>query len=589
MIKPNRKIRVLELVFFVILFILSTIFTLKQNKDRGICNWQSEIWADMAGYYIYLPATFYYHFDPKKAPPGIEEKTGYGFFIDHNNNRIYTQYYYGVSLMISPFFLAAHEVNVKSGKDDLGGFSETYNKAFDIAAVFYLVLGLFFLKRFLRNYFPEYLQYIIILITATGTNLFFYSIVEPLMSHVYSFFTISLFLYSMKEFLADKSRYRYFLLMAFSYGLMFIIRPTNCLIGILFFFLDAQGGKEIISRIKLVFQPKHIIPLIVIMFVFFFPQMIFWKKMHGSYIYLKYGVGFTNWAYPKLPEVWFSTLNGLVPWSPVILFFIVGMFLMIFRRIKNGMLIFIFFLLVSYMAAAYKYWYFGCGYGHRAFVEFMPVFCIPFGYLAQQIFKLRIIILMVLFLGIAGFMSYFNAQLSLVADKCSFGTTWDWDYYMRQVNRINLFPKIGLPYTFKNDFENEAIYYGTKVTDSVKYSGMYSAVADPAQEICCSHSFMIWDFNGKYPKFIRVELLIRKVSKDPINAFLVSSFQKNDKIVNLQSLPIEPLPAKINSWITVVKTFYVPRGLPGDANMNFYIWNKEKKTFFVDDVKIKYE
>jgi hypothetical protein len=585
----NRAIRRLELLFFVILFVLSTTLTIKQNQNRGICNWQSEIWADMAGYYIYLPATFYYHFDTKKTPPGIEEKTGYGFFIDHKNNKITTQYFYGVSFLISPSFLAAHEINVLSGKDEFGGFSMTYNKAFDIAAVFYLVLGLFFLKRFLSHYFTEYLQYFIILVTAAGTNLFFYSIVEPLMSHVYSFFAISLFLYAMKEFLINRTLYRYFLLMSFAYGIMFIIRPTNCLIGIFFLFLDSPDWEDIISRLKLIFQPKYIFPLLAIMFVLFFPQMIFWKIMHGSFIYLKYGVHFANWAHPKLLQVWFSTLNGLVPWSPVNLFFISGMFFMIFKRYSNGILIFLFFLLISYMVAACEDWYLGCGYGHRAFIEFMPVFCIPFGYLSQQIFKSKKRILQVLFILMVGFMVYFNAQLSLVADKCNFGSTWDWDYYMRQINRLNLFPQKGLPYTFRNDFENEEIYYGTKVTDSVRHSGTYSAIADPDHGICCSHSSMIWDFSGKYPEFIRVELLIKKTKPGPINAFLVSSFQKNGLIVNLQSLPVEPLPAATNSWLKVVRTFYVPRGLPGDSQMNFYVWNKEKNTFFVDDVKIKYQ
>lgn len=69
--------------------------------------------------------------------------------------------------------MIAHAMSAVTGEDELGGFSLIYNKIFDIAGVFYLVLGLFFLKKFLKNYFPEYLQYIIILVTFLGTNLFF--------------------------------------------------------------------------------------------------------------------------------------------------------------------------------------------------------------------------------------------------------------------------------------------------------------------------------------------------------------------------------------------------------------------------------
>jgi len=105
-----KKACTLEILFFLSLFIFSTTVTLKQHQGRGILNWQSEIWADMAGYYVYLPATFFYHFDASKTPPGIDEKTGYGFFLDRTHNKVVTGYFYGVSLLVSPFFFAGHVI-----------------------------------------------------------------------------------------------------------------------------------------------------------------------------------------------------------------------------------------------------------------------------------------------------------------------------------------------------------------------------------------------------------------------------------------------------------------------------------------------
>jgi hypothetical protein len=587
--KKILTIRKLELLFFLSLFIFSTTVTLKQHQGRGILSWGSEIIADMAGYYIYLPATFFYHFDVSKAPPGIDEKTGYSFCLDHEHNKITTQYFYGVSLLVSPFFFTAHAISLLSGTDEVGGFSWVYNKAFEVASVFYLVLGLFFLKQFLKNYFKESLQYIVVLTTFLGTNLFFYSIEITLMSHVYSFFTISVFLYAMKEFLKDTSRYWYFLLMAVAYGIMFILRPTNCLIGLLFPLWDAMNRKEVINRVKLILHPKYIFPLIAIMMVMFIPQMIYWKIMRGTFIYLKYGESFSFWNHPKFLQVWFSTLNGLVPWSPVTLFFIIGIVFMVIKKYKNGILILLFFLLVSYMAAAYKFWYYGCGYGHRAFVEFLPVFCIPFGFLAGKILETRRKIVQHLFLVILIFLCWFNARLSLVADKCNFGATWDWDYYVNQISLIYRLPYSKLPYTFRNDFENSAIYFGTKVTDSVQNSGTYSAVLDKDNEICCKHSNMVWDFNGIYPRFIQVQLLVKLVKPGPVNAYLVCNFEKNGMVYYIQSQPLEPFVGISRSWCKVFRTLRIPEGLPGDTEMNFYVWNKDKTTFFVDDLTIRYE
>jgi hypothetical protein len=587
-IQSNRQRR-REILFFIFLFLFSTALTLKVHHGRGEFNWQCETWADRGGYYIYLPATFFYHFDMDKTPKDIDAKTGYGFIVDRNQKTIFTQYFYGEALLISPFFAAGHILSKVLGRDELGGFSGIFNKMFDIAAVFYLVLGLFFLKRFLGNYFKEHIQYILILLTFLGTNLFFYSMEDSLMSHVYSFFAVALFLFSMKEFLLDQTRYRYFLLMSFAYALMFIIRPTNCLIGIVFPFLDAGGLKEIAGRIKLILSPRYLLPLLAIMFVFFIPQMVYWKITHGTFIYLKYGAGFANWSHPKFLEVWFATLNGLIPWSPLIILFVAGMVFMIVRKIRNGYLILFIFLLVSYMAAAYKFWYYGCGYGHRAFVEFYPLLCIPLGFLMAWFFNLPGRALKIVFSIIVLFTVYLNVGLSLTADKCYFGSTWDWNQYTKMLQRIHLYPASARQNVFNNDFENEALQEGTKVSDSVANSGMWSAMLNPDQEFCCEHTARVWDFNGKYPEFVTVQILVKKVNPDPVNAVLVCSFEKNDTVLNWQSQELNSYVKNTLSWFTVQKTFNVPGGLSGDTRIKVYVWNRSKESFFVDDLKIRYE
>jgi hypothetical protein len=583
--KPGTR----ELLFFFCLFFFSTALTLKTNQGRGVYNWQSQIWSDKAGYYMYLPATFLYHFETSKCPEGIDEKTGYGFTVDRKNNTISTQYFYGVSLLVSPFFLSAHVISKISGQDELGGFSEIFQRFTEISGVFYLILGLFFLKKFIRNYFRESLQYFIILVTFLGTNLFYYAIKDNLMSHVYSFFAISLFLFAMKEFLADQTRYRYFLLMSVAFGLMFVIRPTNCLVGIAFLFWDSTNKKEIMTRLRLIFLPKYLFPLLGIMFLFMLPQMMYWKMVHGTFIYLKYGEKFVNWNNPKLLEVWFSTLNGLIPWSPVVLLFFISMLFMIMKKINNGILILVFFLLISYMAASYRYWYFGCGYGHRAFVEFYPLFCIPFGFLTEKLFARQGRIIKVIFSLLVLFVIYMNVGLSICADKCNFCSTWDWNQYSRSLHRIHLYPGPTRQFVFKNDFENGALSNGNKVTDSISNSRNWCAVLDKDNETCCEHTAMVWDFGGQFPKFMNVRLSVRKVKSGPVNAFLVCSFEKNDSVRIMQLQRLDPFVRDNLSWFTVFKTFLVPDGLPGDTRLKIYVWNKERSSFFVDDLRIKYE
>ena len=100
----NKK----EIGFFLTLLVVSLFLTFKIHHGKGQYNFRSEIWADRAGYYIYLPALFIYHFDAKNCPEKIDERTGYGFVIDQKNNTINTKYNYGVAALVSPFFLVAY-------------------------------------------------------------------------------------------------------------------------------------------------------------------------------------------------------------------------------------------------------------------------------------------------------------------------------------------------------------------------------------------------------------------------------------------------------------------------------------------------
>ncbi|MBN1199017.1 MAG: hypothetical protein JXA23_06675, partial [Bacteroidales bacterium] len=67
--------RILSRVFFIGILLISLFLSFQIHRDREFFTWKSELWADRAGYYIYLPAVFLYRFDVTKAPEKIWEKT----------------------------------------------------------------------------------------------------------------------------------------------------------------------------------------------------------------------------------------------------------------------------------------------------------------------------------------------------------------------------------------------------------------------------------------------------------------------------------------------------------------------------------
>ena len=88
---------------------------------------------------------------------------------------------------MSPFFVGVHYITKIFHIPQDWAFAPVYHRMTDVAAVFYLILGLWFLRRFLLNYFGERTSFFTALFIFTGTNLFYYTMMDPVMPHVYSF------------------------------------------------------------------------------------------------------------------------------------------------------------------------------------------------------------------------------------------------------------------------------------------------------------------------------------------------------------------------------------------------------------------
>ena len=231
-----------KIVKITILCLLATFLLLESFQRHAggrSANWEKEIYADKSGYYVYLPALFIYHFDPQKFPQGIVEKTGNGFAFE--NGKIKSKYSYGVSLLLAPFFITTHLI-AKVFDLSPDGFSTIYEKMINVAAVFYLIIGLIFLFRFLKYYFKEKIIIIGLMFLLFGTNLLYYSVDETGMSQVYSFALFSILLYNFKKFTLDpdkKKQYRYFIIASVSTALILLVRNINA-VFLPFVFLDTM-------------------------------------------------------------------------------------------------------------------------------------------------------------------------------------------------------------------------------------------------------------------------------------------------------------------------------------------------------------
>jgi hypothetical protein len=357
---------------------------------------------------------------------------------------------------------------------------------------------------------------------------------------------------------------------------------------LVFFFWDLDSWNDFRERLRLFFRPVHLLIFLIAFLLIFLPQMLYWKYLYGSYMVYTYaGEGFTNWTNPKIPEIFFSTLNGLFLYSPLVSLMLAGIIFMIIKKQKNGILIAVLFIILSYVIASWYNWYYGCSFGQRSYVEFYTILSVPLGSLFKAIFEMRRRILIILILPMILILCYFSVRMSFAYNKCFFGSTWDWPEYSMLLGDAGFGSNKGKPIIHTNDFENFSLAGESILSTEAHHSGMYSAKAIPEK----STSWLYWVYFRDIPdsNISRVNATLWFLNKQPFptGAMLVFSVEKDGKALDWQAEPLEEKGKGI--WTRQEAEFRIPSEIDDSTLVKLYIWNKEKSTFFVDDVQFKFK
>ncbi len=426
------RIKLSPKIFLLFVLPICVFLTFNKHSKDKANTYNEVIWADAAGYYVYEPMWFIYGNNANKFPTHSDIKTGNGFQLDLVNNNVFTKYYCGTAILESPFFIISHILSKPFGfKDD--GFSKIYSYGLYFSGIFYCCLGLFFLSKFLNRHFSSLISFVIPFIFLVGSNLYFYTIDAPGMSHVYSFFLFSAIIY-LTPFLIQNPQFKYYLLFFCLSILIVLTRPTNIFICLFPLFYDMNDKGDFILRIRHLFNDKLLILLTALLsLIIAIPQLLYWNRVSGDYFIYSYkNETFSFLKKPKLLEVWFSTNNGLFTYTPIILICLIGVGLMIKQKKWLGFYIGILFFVISYIFASWWNWWFGCAFGARSFVEYYAVFCIPFAYLFAYLFNYKFFkYIVVLFVIIC---CYLNMDMEYYYDGCFYGDTWDISTYFKLLN-----------------------------------------------------------------------------------------------------------------------------------------------------------
>lgn len=385
-----------------ILFIVLVMTLVCANLNWGKNNWKTIIRADAKGYYAYLPAVFIYHdlnfgfFDHIEKEKYYDSLNFYDYRSGSNGKTI-DKYYVGTAVCQAPFFLIAHAQASLSGQDT-DGYSKPYMLWVSISGILYLLLGLLFTNKLLTlyNISPRNRAFSLLVI-AFGTNLFYYVVGEPGLSHIYSFTAMSLFFYWGKLYFAHQKPL-HLLGLSVLLALIFLIRPVNIIVvfALPFFAGSWLEFKTTFSSLIQNYR-KLLLPVLIFSMVASL-QGIIYKISSGSFFVYSYGEEGFNWLHPHFWDILFSYKKGLFLYTPVLFVSLWGLRVLWKRNRFEALYLAGFLVLLTYVLSSWWNWWYGGSFSSRVYVEFLPLFALLLAMalqnFAKRIFKISYISLL---------------------------------------------------------------------------------------------------------------------------------------------------------------------------------------------------
>ena len=441
--------------------------------------------GDSMGYYAYLPMTFIHHdfktlrlqtyhrtknmashreenYTPETMPdrwiPGVVAPNG-------NHVNIYTC---GVALLQLPFFAIAHIFAQPLGFV-ADGYSLPYRFILLLGNLFYVMLGLYFLRKILRGYFSELTTSIALASLMLTTNLYYFTAFNGYMAHSYLFCLVAILLFFTIKWHETKAS-KYLMGLAFIGGLITLIRPTDVLFLLIPLLYKITSGKSFVEKIQLFWSKKTSVLAVFGAFILpFLPQLFYWKYVTGNWIFNSYGDYFKfDFAHPHIREGLIGMNNGWLVYTPVMAFWLLGIFMI--RGKRRDFLLPIIAFLPIYIYVIYAWWSFNYinGFGSRPMIDVYALLAIPLSIFVEKIQKSKIFSL--IFLVFLGFLTWLNIfqteQMSrqiLISEQNneafwieSFGkTTLDYNALITfDANEIQPKQSIFLKNLYENGFEN---------------------------------------------------------------------------------------------------------------------------------------
>ncbi|MHB9095273.1 MAG: glycosyltransferase family protein [Eubacteriales bacterium] len=300
----------------------------------------------------------------------------------------------GPAILWAPFYLLAHLLvlvaNLLGAQIKPDGLSPPYHLAVNSASLVYAFAGMCLVYKLCKKYYAALPALTATVTLWLATFMAYYTVYQPYMSHAVSFFTVTLFIYYWHSTRTGRN-WPQWMLLGLTAALMMLVRWQNGLFMIfpalesLVLYSDHISQKDRASTLNLL---KNNSLFLLFALVGFFPQMLAWKIIYGSFLTIPQGSGFFRWSAPFFSELLFSSRHGLYSWTPVVYLATFGWFLFYRRDRLFALCGLAAFLLMTYVNSVTADWWAGWGFGMRRFDGFIPLFALGLAQVLDSLKKL---------------------------------------------------------------------------------------------------------------------------------------------------------------------------------------------------------
>ena len=253
------------------------------------------------------------------------------------------------------------------------GFSAPYQLAIGIAPVFYLILCLFLLRKVLLRYYDEWTVAITLALVFLATNAVEYIAIEAGQSHGYVMPLYALVLYLTMRWHDTPNKTLAFFI-GVTIGLATIMRPTELIMVLIPILWNTHNKEEKEKKWALVrSNNNHLVYAIIGGVLGGGLQVIYWLYVTGNFVQT---VG-SKWRF--LDPYWRVLVGfekGWFIYTPITIFFVVGLFFMRGRPFRKSVLWFC--IINIWIIISWNNWRYGGSYSTRALVQSYPVFAFAF-------------------------------------------------------------------------------------------------------------------------------------------------------------------------------------------------------------------